>query len=764
MKKFKFSHLLLAIVGVLAFASCQHEHADWTPGVQDASMGVYFPDTSHVDLAVDGTKAEIVVKRFKTAEAASVKVRIEDIDKCGLFTVQGTEFNEEGGAIVNVDFAAGAEESFIIFGYDSSDLVAGANYSFSIQLDQADASLYGVSNAVFTLAIPEPWKSLGKGTYRDDFLAPLYGGPSGVIVEVEVVQHELEPNRYRMVEPYSQAMCPYIIGGVPEDMTYTGPGYVEFVVDENGNVEIPSSPLGFKLDVGTGGPVDFYLATVYADQNTPLYGKFEEGVFWFTTPQSIMWHIPDGRGNYANQNGLFALALPGYSIRDYSISAAYAGMVTESDNVTTSALLEFAVGSDVQSYKFTILDGNVVDATETIAAIVEGSEDITIYEAEADELAWTLDLGAAGIYTVVAVPYADEAVVDEAIVYPFYFHMGGGELPKAEFKVLYDSVFNLTGEEKYEEQFPEAYFVALGIIGNPNEMKSIKAWIGDAAVVAGSGMTPEQLVAGYGEDFQSAIDAISKSYDPEKGYGSAVMGPYNMASGSTSCAIVAIETLYGDTQVFYVEKELPNATGFALGSYSLSDTLNGKEYALDFHLGGGYEPNQLLATIKDFQFVGKVDAENSAVVFDGFEWNYEEDLITNTYTFYYDKAQTQAFGYYAASDAELNTPADLTFSFEGDKLVGLETYFASLIFALEDESLVGYDFYFSPEATLEYVVVEETPEEEQPETAAVKASVKSLGAELQLGVAVDFTVSTIKAEPFNGKYNRVLVNNATFGF
>ena len=764
MKKFKFSHLLLAIVGVLAFASCQHEHADWTPGVQDANMGVHFPDTSHVDLAVDGTEAEIVVKRSKTAEAASVKVYVSDVDKCGLFTVQGAEFDDEGSAIVNVDFAAGAEESSIIFGYDSSDLVAGANYSFAIQLNQTDASLYGVSNAVFTLAIPEPWKSLGKGTYRDDFLSPLYGGPSGVVVEVEVVQHELEPNRYRMVEPYSQAMCPYIIGGVPEDMTYTGPGYVEFVVDENGNVEIPSSPLGFKLDVGTGGPVDFYLATVYADANTPLYGKFEDGVFWFTTPQSIMWHIPDGRGNYANQNGLFALALPGYSIRDYSISAAYAGMLTESDNVTTSALLEFAVGSDVQSYKFTILDGNVVDATDTIAAIVEGSEDITIYEAEADELTWTLDLGATGIYTVVAVPYADEAVVDEAIVYPFYFHMGGGELPKAEFKVLYDSVFNLTGDEKYEEQFPEAYFVALGIVGDPNEMKSIKAWIGDAAVAAGSGMTHEQIVANYGEDFQSAIDAIRKSYDPEKGYGSAVMGPYNMASGSTSCAIVAIESLYGDTQVFYVEKELPNATGFALGSYSLSDTLNGKEYALDFNLDGGYEPNQVIATIEDFQFVGKVDAENGAVVFDGFEWNDEADYIQNTYLFYYDKAQTQAFGYYAASDAELNTPADLTFSFEGDKLVGLETYFASLIFALADESFVGYDFYFSPEATLEYVVVEETPEEEQPETAAVKASVKSLGVELQLGVAVDFTVSTIKAEPFNGKYNRVLVNNATFGF
>ena len=764
MKKFKFSHLLLAIVGVLAFASCQHEHADWTPGVQDASMGVYFPDTSHVDLAVDGTEAEIVVKRFKTTEAASVKVRIEDIDKCGLFTVQGTEFNEEGGAIVNVDFAAGAEESFIIFGYDSSELVAGAIYSFSIQLDQADASLYGVSNTVFTLAIPEPWKSLGKGTYRDDFLAPLYGGPSGVIVEVEVVQHELEPNRYRMVEPYSQAMCPYIIGGVPEDMTYTGPGYVEFVVDENGNVVIPSSPLGFKLDVGTGGPVDFYLATVYADENTPLYGKFEEGVFWFTTPNSIMWHIPDGRGNYANQNGLFALALPGYSIRDYSISAAYAGMVTESDNVTTSALLEFAVGADVQSFKFTVLDGNVSDATDTIAAIVEGSEDITIYEAEADELAWTLDLGAAGIYTVVAVPYADEAVVDEAIVYPFYFHMGGGELPKAEFKVLYDSVFNLTGDEKYEEQFPEAYFVALGVVGNPSEMRSMKAWIGDAAVVAGSGMTPEQIVAGYGEDFTDAIDMIRDKVNPETGVGSVVLGPYNMASGSTSCAIVAIETLYGDTQVFYVEKELPNVTGFALGTYSLSDTLNGKEYALEFNLGGGYEANQVLATIDGFQFVGVVDAENGAVVFDGLEWNDGQDYIINTYTFYYDQAKTQAYGYYAASDAELTTPADLTFSFEGDKLVGLETYFASLIFALADESFVGYDFYFSPEATVEYVVVEETPEEEQPETSAVKASAKSLGAELQFGMEIDMPVASIKAEPYHGKVNRQLVSKAVLGF
>ena len=751
MKNFKFISLLLAVVGVVTFTSCKEE---WAPGAPDANMGVYFPSTHELVITADAASVSIDVARGDVSEAAEVSVRAEDVESCGFFTVPKS-----------ISFAAGEATTKLTIEVQGDKLEIGKMYPLNIQLDQAQASQYGVSQHIFKIGIAEPWKSLGKGLYRDDFLSPMYGGPSGVLVEVEIAQHELEPNRYRMVEPYSQAMCPYIIGAVPNDMTYTGPGYVEFVVDENGNVEIPSSPLGFQLIVEEGGsPQDFFLATVYADENTPLYGKFVDGVFWFTTPQSIMWHIPDGRGNYANYNGLFAVALPGYEIKDYSISAAYAGMVTEADNTTTSAVIEFAVGADVKSYKFTVLEGNVVDTADTVEAIVAGSEDITIFEASADELTWKLDLGATGIYTIVAVPYGDEAEVEDALTYPFYFHKDGGELPKAEFKVFYDSVFNITGDAKYEEQFPEAYFVALAIVGNPNEIKSIKAWIGDAAVAAGSGMTHEQIVANYGEDFQSAIDAIRKSYDPEKGYGSAVMGPYNMASGSTSCAIVAIESLYGDTQVFYVEKELPNATGFALGSYSLSDTLNGKEYALDFNLDGGYEPNQVIATIEDFQFVGKVDAENGAVVFDGFEWNDEADYIQNTYLFYYDKAQTQAFGYYAASDAELNTPADLTFSFEGDKLVGLETYFASLIFALADESFVGYDFYFSPEATLEYVVVEETPEEEQPETAAVKASVKSLGVELQLGVAVDFTVSTIKAEPFNGKYNRVLVNNATFGF
>lgn len=738
MKSLKY--ILMFLVAAVTFTACQEE---WAPGAPDSPASVYFSaDTRDVTVAKADKSVELTVYRATAGDALTVDLLAAatvDDAPVDLFTLP-----------TRVSFAEGEAESKVTIGFNGEDLEYAVPYVISLQVKGEEyQSNYGPSSVTFAITLPEPWKSLGKGIYRDDFLAPMYGGPSGVMVEVEIVQHELEPNRYRMVEPFSQAMCPYIIGGVPEDMIYTDPGYVELVVDDAGNVEIPSSPLGFKLDVGTGnGPEDFYLATLED-------GKFEDGVFWFTTPKSIMWHIPDGRGNYANNSGLFAVALPGYQISDYSITAAYGGMIVEADNATTSAVVNFAVGADVESYKFTVLPGNVTDIAPVIEGIVAGSEELTIFEAEASQLTWKLSLEPAQLYTLVAVPYSTEAEVDDALVFQFYFPgMGGQELPEPEFEVYYESVASLTGNDDYEAQFPAAYFVALGIVGNADEMKSISAWIGDAAVAAGSGMDDATIIAQYGMDLSDSIADIKEK-------GSAVLGPYNMPSGSTSVALVAIETVYGNTQYFHVEHTLPNVTGFALGSYNMTDTLEGEEYGLGFYLTGGLADGQLIAEIDGFQFLGLIDAEKKTVVFDGTEINDNKDYIQNTFLFYYDQAKTMAFGYFAASDAEFKTPADLTFSYEGDKIVGLETYFASCVFSLESEDtpFLGYDFYFSPEAVIEYT--EAPADEEQPETSAMKASVMSLGAELQFGTA---PATPIFGEVYNGTVNREFVSNATIGF
>ena len=227
-------------------------------------------------------------------------VATEVVLNCGEGVELGAEATEFYVALLPQEFAKGITIE-VLFN-DGSALTKSVDYLLLERNHIAPAAL-GESK----------WQVIGEGLYRDDFIGPLYGFPAGTIISVEVAQHIEDKNRYRIIEPYSRDAVTAILGGTPDDMIFTTPGYVEFIVDPTaGTAYIPSSWLGFKLDVGTGnGPEDFYLASVYADEATPVYGKYEvdKGIISFHQPQSIMWHIPDGRGNYTNFSGLFAVAL-----------------------------------------------------------------------------------------------------------------------------------------------------------------------------------------------------------------------------------------------------------------------------------------------------------------------------------------------------------------------------------------------------------------------------------------------------------------------
>ena len=770
MKRFKFIYLLLAVVGVVSFASCQHDYADWAPGAADANMGVYFPDTKNLVVVAGDTSVDIPVARVNASEAATVSVRSEDVESCGLFTVPAS-----------VNFEAGAEQSKLTITFDGTKLVPGKQYPILIKLSDDAASKYGVSECIFKIGIAEPWLSIGTGIYRDDFLSPLYGGPSGIMVEMEVFQHELQPNRYRLINPYSEAKVPYIIGGVPDDMTFAGEGYIEFVVVDETKVYIPSSPLGFKLDVGTGQLEDFFLASVYADESTPVYGEFSEGVFWFTQPSSIMWHIADGRGNYANQAGLFALALPGYEIKDYAMSAAYSGMIVEADNTTRYAVVDFALGVDVDTYKFTVLPGNVTEIAETVEAIVAGSEELEIVEADASQLSWTLSLPESGVYTVVAVPYeAGEAKVEDSLAYAFYFPGEVSDIPTADIKVYMDSVYGLTEKAEYEEKFPAGYYAAVGIVADPNEVRSVKMYVGRLDVVVNSGLKEQAIVADYGDDVTADV---LKSL---RANGSVILGPFNLQTGSENVALVMVETLYGETQFFHVEYTLPNVSGIELGAYTMTEG----DYKAEVAFMGGVKPGVVYFAVDEFEYEGVIDEAAKTITFDGYEPNYcdsQTPSLFNTLAFYYDKDKTQAYGFWSASDKELKEASDLVFSYNADGVVeALKNYFAMCIFNLADNSLAKYGFFFSPEAVVAKVVEEtpetpETPEQqpeddkkdeagdkdeeqkpaEQPEADKARlASAKSLNANLTK--ASSFNASSIEAKPFDGEVKREMKARVSF--
>ena len=725
MRKFNFIYLLLAFVGAVTLSSCEHKYADWAPGAEDANMGVYFNDTSNVIVTAEDTSATILVKRNDTADSAIVTVRSEDVEKCGFFTIPS-----------EVVFAADSDTAQLVITFNGADLTPGVFYPIRLQIDQSEATIYGVSEAIFKIGIAEPWVSLGMGTYRDDFMGPLYGSPAGTMLKVEVFQHELEPNRYRVFNPFTLENCATCIGAVPGDMTFTdGEAYIEFVLFEDGSVEIPSSPLGFKLDVGTGMLEDFFLATVYIDEETPIRGENRDGVFVFETPSSIMWHIADGRGNYANKNGLFALALPGYTISDYNIAAAYTGATIADDNTSAAAVLEFVLGSDVTGFRFAPVAGVVEDLDAVVDEIVNNAEEseLAIYEATADETTWAINIEK-GLYTLVMVPYgADGAVLNKVATYHFYYPGYEAELPTAKFTVGMYAAADLFGNPAYEEYYPAEYYTMLVIMGNAVEVKQVSVYINYEFAIDPTATDAE--LAAYGTDYTKDVVKNMEA----NGY---YVQDFNIESGAPMVAVVSIKTVYGNTNYYRVKYTMPYSGDVALGSYYLTEGENQLPVAVIGGLEDG-EINAVLPTFNNHAFTGVADIEKGTITFpgiiDGQAFGY------NQLIYYFDSTKTSAYGFWVSETADFAAASDLVFSIdENGVLTTLDNHFGCFLFNLATGDQSGVIFYFSDAAT--FVPAEEEAPEAEPSRKSMPLLQKSS--------------SKISAEVYNGEVVREYKSNA----
>lgn len=731
MRKFNFIYMLLAFVGVLSMTSCEHKYADYTPGPQDKNMGVYFPSIATLEVAADATSVDVVIARNNAEAAAEVSLRAEDVDSTDLFSIPSS-----------VSFAAGETETNLTIDFVGA-LEVGKNYSVRIQLDQSEASQYAISEYVFTIVIPEPWEDWGYGLYVDDYFNAIMAAagseiPAGYIAPVPFQKHAENENRIRVVNPGSMEMFSELWGGVPGLFAYpaTENVYLEFDVTDPANVKMANPAI---LDVAINfSDVGACQMGIRVEDGAAIV--YEEGKIIFPKGAVYLGYYYEGQYTdftTANAEGLMMYAVPGVEIKDYAILATYGGMTVEPDNTTSSAIIDFIYGADVDSFKFTVVPGNVTEATEVVEAIIAGSEDYTIFEGVAEEngSSFKVNLTAGGTYTVVTVPYnvEGEPVAEETNLYAFYYPgLGGAEKPKAEITVLFDSVANVTGNSDYESQFPAAYFTALGIIADGNELKTMKIFINDTDVVNGTGMTDAELVAKYGTDVTANIADIVAN-------GSRVFGPYNFKTGSSATAIVVIETLYGDTEVIRIDYVLPDVAPFQSGNYSIVDG----DYSSEFTFMGGYQDGQACLVVDGLAFIGTVDTETKTLTFDGFEEYYESNLF-NDLSFYYDQAKTQAFGYWSTSTNNTSDGCDLVFSYDENGLVSaLNNYFSCLVFNLSDGTLAEKLFVFTPDTTVITKVGGATPS-----VAAAPASVKAMDVELSIaGVA---NVETIVAEPYNG--------------
>ena len=561
MKKFNFIGLLMAFVGVIAMTSCEHPYADYTPGAKENNQGVYFPGKIDFKVTAEDTFVEIPVARTNAAEAAEISLRVEADE---LFTIGRT-----------VSFAAESAESTIKVEFDAADLVLGKKYDIKIQLDQAEATAYAISEYTFSVTLPEPWVSMGQGIYFDDLICYTLSDPSALVgmgAYVEFEQHAEESNRIRVVNPFGAETVAAMWGGLPNWMSFAeGTSYIEFDITDPNDVKIApcDSLVEFTYDgytynafmLGISMPAKSYDLAFSWDPAAKFVLK--DGIIKFPAEGIALSAFNGGKylGDFdaANQMGYLQYYLPGTSFVNYDMTVEYGGMKVEADNATTSVVLNFGFGGNVEAFKFTVVDGNITDATAIVEAIVAGSEEIDIYEGNIETYEYTVPAEGTGMKTVVAVPYAGgEAKADYALVYSFYFPgLGSAETPQAEIYAYLRGVAELTGDPAYEAQFPSDKYAALGIIANADELVAMRVWLGTAEDV--NGATDEELLA------SENVQDISKGIAEIANKGSVIYGPWEFETGTTVVAVLAFDTIYGATQVMHLEHTVQAAAAEQTG-------------------------------------------------------------------------------------------------------------------------------------------------------------------------------------------------------
>lgn len=348
---------------IAVFTACSSD-VDYSPAEKLANAQVFFPSTN------PATFNEVMADGVQTLEVTIMRANTE-----GAITVSlGTEIEADSNAINavslpnSVTFQDGAEEATIPVKYNPS--LMGYDNPVKLGLTISDGTYttpYGISSYEFTLNIPAPWKSLGKGTYIDRFVCIFYGLPYDSQYEVEVEENEQVPGFYRIVYPYDGKYEFNEEGDWDDSKTY----YLEIHAENPDKVYIVPQEQGINWGYGSmtmGSIAGLYISRGTPDKAEGYYGTLKDGFISFEEG-TLLLGMPDYNGGalYSGGHGGIMLALPGYVIADYSCEVEYTGTFMGLENLAVVG--NATLGPDVATAKATVVEGleNIEGALEKIA-------------------------------------------------------------------------------------------------------------------------------------------------------------------------------------------------------------------------------------------------------------------------------------------------------------------------------------------------------------------------------------------------------------
>lgn len=396
----------LALVGILAAAlsACSSDF-DYTGAAVPANQ-VYFSNTEPSTIQID-------------KNAGSFNITLHRVDSVGELNVPLTFTPGEGNIYTvptSVTFADGKKTADIKVTFDPAAAKYGSYTGGTIAISGSDIdNTYGLSSYTFTAGATE-WADFDEnksfGSYREDLMTTFFK-VDNVVYNVKMQKSIVNKGMYRMVNVYGKAY-PY-----NEDGDYDTSKDYYWVINATDPDHVYFETYNSEMAWSYGQVTFTSMVALYLSKGNTLdaikkakpelFGTLKNGII--TMPvQSMrisMSKLNDGAWYPGNANGMLAVALPGYTIADYNVAAAYKGRFTDATD-QDYARFTLTLGSDVASVKCALASsGDDLDKVAT--GITDGSVKSVSATADGDiELPYT----DSGDYTLVVVAYnADGAVV-----------------------------------------------------------------------------------------------------------------------------------------------------------------------------------------------------------------------------------------------------------------------------------------------------------------------------------------------------------------
>lgn len=388
MKLFKYTALVLALLA--GFTSCNDDDS-YAPG--EASDGVYFPtdDALEVNLDRNLDYFEVIVSRLGQTAAATYQLT-GDADP-EVFTLP-----------TSVTFAEGENSTKVKVGYTGANMAMDKAYPVKLAFAPGTLiSTYGYESLEMAVTYPAPWKTIGKGMYRDVFILALtklsQQEDFNPTWECELQQHEIDPLRFRWKSPYGKEFAKFCAAngvGELEASEYDSKEQynIEFLCDESGYVVIPLQSTGFQFfsdgvanvcnDAGLYYPTNDYQTIIahepekcgtarwgiakVKDEETGEETEINTILNVFAVPKTCLVNFEGSDDLYIGGNGN-QWVREGVEIKDYAISIKYDGVLTAPTEVTY-AHASINLGKDIAKATAGMLYvADLEEGTELEAAI-----------------------------------------------------------------------------------------------------------------------------------------------------------------------------------------------------------------------------------------------------------------------------------------------------------------------------------------------------------------------------------------------------------